>query len=73
MKSKMSFALSLFVTLLIFFMDTSIYAQNWPMLNLNRERTSWVSEETVLHPPLKIKDEYIIKSSNSKLGDISFF
>jgi outer membrane protein assembly factor BamB len=73
MKSKINFALSFFVTLLILFMDTSVYAQDWPMLNFNRERTSWAFEETELHPPLQQKNEYEIKSSGTSIGAISFF
>jgi outer membrane protein assembly factor BamB len=73
MKLKIIPALLTLFFLFILFMENSSFAQNWPMLNLNKERTSWALEENVLHPPLQIKTEYSIKSPDSKLGDISFF
>jgi len=73
MTIKVFYALFLFIFLFILFIEKSAYAQNWPMLNLNKERTSWASEENVLQPPLQKKTEYNIKSLDSKLGDISFF
>jgi outer membrane protein assembly factor BamB len=73
MKLKVIYALLMFIFLFILFIEKSAYAQNWPMLNLNKERTSWASEENVLQPPLQQKTEYKIKSSGTKLGDISFY
>lgn len=36
----------------------NLHAQNWPMANGNRERTSWAQFETVLKPPLEKTMEF---------------
>lgn len=51
------------MALLVLFTDSSVYAQNWPMINQNKERTSWASEETVLYPPLKQKEVIPVQST----------
>jgi len=73
MKSGMTFNLLIFVILLILIVDNSIYAQNWPMLNLNKERTSWASEENVLYPPLQQKNEFQIKSAGTSISYVTYF
>ena len=67
MNLRKSFGLALVIALLVFLTDGPIYAQNWPMVNLNKERTSWASDETALYPPLQQKREFMIKSTGSYL------
>jgi outer membrane protein assembly factor BamB len=66
--SRISSGLLLLIALCVFIMDTSVNAQNWPMINLNRERTSWASDETVLYPPLQKINEIPIKSTGDYLS-----
>lgn len=75
MNLRMSFGLTLIIVLFALFTDGSIYAQNWPMVNLNKERTSWVSDETTLYPPLQQKKEFTLKSTGSYLvlNDLTFY
>jgi outer membrane protein assembly factor BamB len=43
-----------FMLLVVFFLtNTGWCMQDWPMINAGRERSSWASQEDVLHPPLK--------------------
>ncbi len=75
MKSRLSFSLTLVIVLFALFTDDSTYAQNWPMVNLNKERMSWASDETDLYPPLQQKKEFTLKSTGSYLGldDLTFY
>lgn len=73
MKSKVIFTLSSLFILLTLYIEKSTYAQNWPMINLCRERTSWATEETVLYPPLQKKTEYSLKSNGTNIDDFSFY
>ena len=43
----------------------SAAAQNWPMVNLNKERTSWAADETMLYPPLQMTSKYRLKSAGT--------
>ena len=56
------------IVLLVLFMDNSVYGQNWPMINFDKERTSWASDETVLYPPLYQKNEILIKSTGDYIS-----
>ena len=62
MNIRKSFGLAGVLVLLLLFTDSLIYAQNWPMVNANKERTSWASKETTLYPPLEQKKEIAVKS-----------
>jgi len=66
---------TLFIFSLLFLIipKHSLYAQNWPMLNYDRERTSWVKDENILQPPFELKTEINIKSAGQKMGDLSFY
>ena len=68
MKSRISSGLLVLIALLALLMDSSVYGQNWPMINFNKERTSWASDETVLYPPLQQKSEIPIKSTGDYLS-----
>jgi outer membrane protein assembly factor BamB len=63
MISRISSGLMVLMTLLVLFTDSSVYAQNWPMINQNKERTSWAADETVLYPPLKQKEVIPVQST----------
>ncbi len=56
------------IVLLVLFMDNSVYGQNWPMINFDKERTSWASDETVLYPPLFQKNEILVKSTGNYIS-----
>ncbi|MDF1575793.1 MAG: PQQ-binding-like beta-propeller repeat protein [Bacteroidales bacterium] len=75
MKAKISSGLLVTMVILALHMDSSVYGQNWPMINFNKERTSWVSGETVLHPPLQQKNEIPVKSTGDyiRLNYLTFF
>jgi outer membrane protein assembly factor BamB len=75
MNLRMSFGSALIIVPLVLLTDSSIYAQNWPMVNLNKERTSWVSDETALYPPLQQKKVFTIKSTGSylNLNSLTFY
>jgi outer membrane protein assembly factor BamB len=75
MKSSVGIGLMVLVALLVLLTDSSVYGQNWPMINLNKERTSWASEETILYPPLHQKTVIPVKSTGDyiKLNYLSFF
>lgn len=68
MKSRISSGLLVLIALLALLMESSVYGQNWPMINFNKERTSWASDETVLYPPLQQKSEIPIKSTGDYLS-----
>ena len=67
-KSRIGSGLMVLIALLALLMDSSVYGQNWPMINFNKERTSWASDETVLYPPLQQKSEIPIKSTGDYLS-----
>jgi len=75
MSTKISSGLLFIIVLLVLFLDSPVYGQNWPMINFNKERTSWVSEEIVLHPPLKQKNEIPVKSTGDyiRLSYLTFY
>jgi outer membrane protein assembly factor BamB len=64
-----------FIALLVLLMDNSVYGQNWPMINFNKERTSWASDESVLYPPLQQKTVIPVKSTGDyvKLGYLTYY
>ncbi len=68
MKSRISSGSMVIIALLLLSMDIPIYGQNWPMINFNKERTSWASDETVLYPPLQQKTEIPIKSTGDYIS-----
>lgn len=68
MNSRISSGSIMLVVILMLHLDSSLYGQNWPMINLNKERTSWASDETILYPPLKQIDEIPIKSTGDYLS-----
>lgn len=72
MRLVRTFVLPLFLFCILLFANAAI-AQNWPMLNYCKERTSWASDETVLHPPLEKKTEYITTIPAPSISDMSFF
>jgi len=63
------------VTLLVLLMDSSVYGQNWPMINVDKERTSWASDETLLRPPLHSRTVIPVRSTGDyvKLNYLTFF
>lgn len=75
MKLNTSFRFPFLVTLTVILMYSFGFTQNWPMVNLNKERTSWASDETILYPPLQQKNEFTIKSTGSylKLNYLTFY
>ena len=75
MVSRISSGLLFAIAILILLMDSSVHAQNWPMLNLNKERTSWVSGETELYPPLQIKYKYGMQTTGTypSISYLSFY
>ncbi len=68
MMSRISSGLVVIIALLVLFADSSVYAQNWPMINQNKERTSWAADETILYPPLKRKEVIPVKSSGDYIS-----
>ena len=74
MITRISSGLLFIGVLLVLFVDSPVYGQNWPMINHNKERTSWVSDEIVLYPPMQQKNEIPIKSTGSyiKLSYLTF-
>jgi outer membrane protein assembly factor BamB len=68
MKSRIGTGLMVLVALLVLLTDSSVYGQNWPMINLNKERTSWASEETILYPPLHQKTVIPVKSTGDYIN-----
>jgi len=66
--SRFSSGLLFLIALIVLLLDTSVYSQHWPMINFDRERTSWASDETVLYPPLQKKNEIPIKSTGDYLS-----
>jgi outer membrane protein assembly factor BamB len=75
MKSRNSNGLLVLIALLVLLMDSSVYGQNWPMINFNKERTSWASDETVLYPPFQQKTEIPVKSTGDyiKLNYLTYY
>ena len=63
MKSRSSYGLLVLIALFVLLMDSPVYSQDWPMINLNKERTSWASDETVLYPPFQQITEIPVKST----------
>lgn len=68
MIKRFSTGLLFLIVLLVLFMDNSVYGQNWPMINFDKERTSWASDETVLYPPLYQQNEILVKSSGDYIS-----
>ena len=62
MITRFSSGLLCLILLLVFFVEISVHGQNWPMINFDKERTSWASNETILYPPLDQIDEILVKS-----------
>ncbi len=62
MMSRTSSGFMVLIALFVLFTDSTVYAQNWPMINQNKERTSWAAEETLLYPPLKQKEVIPVQS-----------
>jgi len=62
------------MALLMLLSAGSLYAQNWPMINQNKERTSWAADETVLYPPLEQKEVIPVRSTGDyiSLGYITY-
>jgi outer membrane protein assembly factor BamB len=57
------------VSLFVFLCSSlNLYAQNWPMANGNRERTSWAQFETVLNPPLEKTIEFPLSGYESGMS-----
>jgi len=75
MKSKIDSGIMVLVALLVLLIDSSVYGQNWPMVNFNKGRTSWASDETMLYPPLGQKTVIPVKSTGDyiKLNYLSFY
>lgn len=63
MKARTSFWLLGIIAFSWILSGNYVYGQNWPMINFNKERTSWASDETVLYPPLHQKTEIPVKST----------
>lgn len=61
------------VLLMLLSINNFVHAQDWPVLNYNKERTSWVTEETALIPPLVKKGEYLLKAGGNDIGDITMY
>jgi outer membrane protein assembly factor BamB len=72
MQDSQCFPKSLCVLVFLLLFAGIVSAQNWPMVNLNRERTSWAAEETVLQPPLEKADEYHPKTGGYTVDGITF-
>ncbi len=66
--SRISSGFVALMALLVLFTDSSVYAQDWPMINQNKERTSWAAEETILYPPLKLTEVIPVKSSGDYIS-----
>lgn len=49
--------------ILFSFLNFSFFAQDWPMVGANKERTSWNSSETELYPPFKFTDLFPLNAS----------
>ncbi|NWF90172.1 MAG: PQQ-binding-like beta-propeller repeat protein [Ignavibacteriaceae bacterium] len=56
--SVFTFTVVKFVFFFYLCSSINLLAQNWPMANCNRERTSWAQYETVLKPPLEKTMEF---------------
>jgi outer membrane protein assembly factor BamB len=65
---KISSRLLVPMVLLVLLLDNSVYGQNWPMINFNKERMSWANEEDVLYPPLQQKNEIPVKSTGDYIS-----
>jgi len=48
------------------------HSQNWPMVNHDKERTSWAADESFLYPPFEKTNIYRIQSAGSKFNELSF-
>jgi outer membrane protein assembly factor BamB len=68
MRQRLSKGLLVLIALLFFFLDSSVYGQNWSMINYNKERTSWASDETVLYPPLEQTMVIPVKSTGDYIN-----
>jgi outer membrane protein assembly factor BamB len=66
--TRISFSVLIPMILAVLLMDNSVNGQNWPMINLNKERTSWAADETVLYPPLQQKNEIPVKSTGDYIS-----
>ena len=55
-----------FCSLFFFFLSPHVNAQNWPMVNGNKERTSWAWHETELYPQLEKYKEYVIDTGTCR-------
>jgi outer membrane protein assembly factor BamB len=68
MMKRISTGLLLTMVLLLFMLENRLVGQNWPMINFDKERTSWAADETVLYPPLQIKKEIPVKSTGDYIS-----
>ncbi|MBN2008185.1 PQQ-binding-like beta-propeller repeat protein [candidate division KSB1 bacterium] len=46
---------------------------NWPMLNYDAKRTSWVADETDLYPPLQITSTINISTKYPSIGGMTYY
>jgi hypothetical protein len=60
MKLNAFIAIPVLTVLIGKLVTTGLSAQNWPMINANKERTSWARGETGLLPPLIKSKEFIL-------------
>ena len=68
MMSRISSGLMVLIALFVLITESSVCAQNWPMINQNKERTSWAADETVLYPPLKQKEVIPVQSTGDYIS-----
>lgn len=69
-RTNMFFTARVIFMLCVFYI--SLNAQNWPMINCSKERTSWAESETCLYPPLKKTSDFTL--DNDAIADgISFY
>ena len=75
MNTKSGSGLLCLIALLVLLMDSTVYGQNWPMINFDKERTSWASDEAVLYPPLFQQNEILVKSTGDyiRLNYLTFY
>ena len=75
MKTSQIISLSILIVLLelCFTITTHSQSPNWPMLNYDRERSSWASEETILYPPLEMTSELDLSAGGWDITGVTYF
>ncbi len=65
--------LVLFLCLSVYFLSNiGLCQQDWPMVNACRERSSWASQEDVLHPPLQ-HSSWVPNDVSGTLDNLSWY